>query len=40
MEGQESAFEALKQYPNFSKDVILTTDVSNEGARKILSQGD
>jgi hypothetical protein len=45
-EGQKNAFQTLKQmlmsklilhYSDFSKDLILTTDMSNEGAGEILS---
>jgi hypothetical protein len=45
---QENAFRKLKekpiskpilQYPDFSKEFILTTDASNEGTGAILSQG-
>jgi hypothetical protein len=48
-EGQEIAFQTLKlklmsqpilQYPDFSREFILTTDASNEGAGAILSQGE
>ena len=48
-EPQEIAFTTLKyrlmsepvlQYPDFSKEFILTTDASNEGAGAILSQGE
>jgi len=45
---EEVAFQALKQklmsqpilqYPDFSRDFILTTDASNEGPVAVLSQG-
>jgi hypothetical protein len=45
-EAQEVAFRTLKQrlvskpilqYPDFSEEFILTTDVSNDGARAVLS---
>lgn len=48
-EEQENAFQSLKlklmsqpilQYPDFSREFILTTDASNEGAGAILSQGE
>ena len=48
-EAQEIAFNTLKyklmsepvlQYPDFSREFILTTDASNEGAGAILSQGE
>jgi hypothetical protein len=32
--------QPILQYPEFSKEFILTTDASNEGAEAILSQGD
>jgi hypothetical protein len=47
-DNQENAFQKLKgklitkpilQYPDFSKEFILTTDASNEGIGAILSQG-
>ena len=47
-ESQEVAFRALKQmllsqpilqYPDFSREFILTTDISNDGAGAVLSQG-
>jgi len=47
-EAQENAFEHLKsklinrpilQYPDFSKEFILTTDASNSGLGAMLSQG-
>ena len=47
-ESQEVAFQTLKQklmsqpilqYPDFSREFILTTDGSNEGAGAVLSQG-
>jgi hypothetical protein len=46
---RENAFQALKQkllsqsipqYTDFSKELISTTDASNEGAEAILSQGE
>jgi hypothetical protein len=46
---QENAFQTLKaklttqpilQYPDFTKEFILTTDVSNQGLGEILSQGE
>ena len=48
-ENQEIEFRTLKQklmsqpilqYPNFSRDFILTTDASNDGAGAVLSQGE
>jgi len=48
-DGQEGAFCTLKrklmskpilQYPDFSKEFVLTTDASNEGAGAVLSQGE
>jgi hypothetical protein len=48
-EEQENAFQTLKQklvsqpilrYPDFTKEFILTTDASNEGAGAVLSQGE
>jgi hypothetical protein len=48
MAEQEDAFMSLKskltmqpisQYPDFSKEFILTTDASNQGLGAILSQG-
>ena len=47
-EAQENAFQHLKskliirpilQYPDFSKEFILTTDASNSGLGAVLSQG-
>ena len=47
-ESQEMAFRTLKQrllsqpilqYPDFSREFILTTDTSNDGAGAVLSQG-
>ena len=47
-ENQEIAFHTLKQklmsqpilhYPDFSRELILTTDASNDGAGAVLSQG-
>ena len=47
-ESQEMAFRSLKQrllsqpilqYPDFSREFILTTDTSNDGAGAVLSQG-
>jgi len=47
-ESQEMAFRTLKQrllsqpilqYPDFSREFILTTDASNDGAGVVLSQG-
>ena len=47
-ESQEMAFRTLKQrllsqpilqYPDFSREFILTTDASNDGAGALLSQG-
>jgi hypothetical protein len=48
-ETQENAFRSLKdklmskpilQYPDFSREFILITDASNEGAGAVLSQGE
>jgi len=48
-ESQENAFRTLKQklmskpilqYPDFSREFIITTDASNEGAGAVLSQGE
>jgi hypothetical protein len=48
-QNQEGAFRTLKrklmsksilQYPNFSREFLLTTDASNEGAGAVLSQGE
>jgi len=47
-EAQENAFQHLKcklisrpivQYPDFSKEFVLTTDASNSGLGAVLSQG-
>jgi len=47
-EAQENAFQHLKsklvsrpilQYPDFSKEIVLTTDTSNRGFGAVLSQG-
>jgi hypothetical protein len=31
--------QPILQYPDFSKECVLTTDASNEGAGVVLSQG-